>query len=153
MIVLEISEEFRSLVDASLVTAAAEMTLQQQLQSSDAELTIVISNDEQLQNLNFQFREIKAPTDVLSFPADFTDPENEAPYLGDIVISYPRADEQASAGGHSVHAELQLLVIHGVLHLLGHDHAETKEKTEMWTAQKEILQQLGLENIQIAGEA
>ena len=101
MIVLEITEDFRSKVDESAILAAAQATFRHQLVNADAELTIVISDDEALQNLNVQFRGINAPTDVLSFSADFIDPENEAPYLGDIVISYPRAVEQASAGGHS----------------------------------------------------
>ena len=87
---------------------------------------------------------------MLSFPADFTDPETEAPYLGDILISFPRAKSQADTIGHSVIDELQVLVVHGVLHLLGYDHAIPEEKEEMWTIQREIFQQLGLENIQIA---
>ena len=102
-----------------------------------------------MQELNRQYRDIDTPTDVLSFPADFTDPESEAPYLGDILISYPRAEKQAAAGGHSTLAELQLLVVHGVLHLLGFDHAQVQEKAEMWAAQSEILHRLGLEDIKI----
>ena len=147
MITLEISEDYRSLVDSQLIDEAAKVALRHQSASTDSEITIVITDDEQLRQLNQQFRDIDAPTDVLSFPADFTDPETEAPYLGDILISYPRAEQQAAAGGHSTKAELQLLVTHGVLHLLGYDHAESAEKTEMWAAQKEILHQLGLENL------
>ena len=105
-----------------------------------------------MRELNRQFRNIDAPTDVLSFPADFSDPENGIPYLGDIIISYPSAKEQSYAGGHSIEAELQLLVVHGILHLLGHDHADPEEKADMWAAQKEILHDLGLENISLAGD-
>ncbi len=152
MITLEISEGYRSLVDSLIIIDAAKVALRHQSASPDSDMTIVITDDDQLRQLNREFRDIDAPTDVLSFPTDFTDPETEAPYLGDIVISYPRAERQAAAGGHSTMTELQLLVTHGVLHLLGHDHAETKEKKEMWRAQKEILGQLGLENIPIVGE-
>lgn len=148
MITLEISEDYRFQLN-SHVLKSAQITLQHQLISPDSEVTIVITGDEQLRKLNQEFRDFDAPTDVLSFPADFTDPETEAPYLGDIVISYPRAEQQAAVVGHSVVNELQLLVVHGVLHLLGYDHASTQEKNEMWTAQKEILVQLGLENLKI----
>jgi probable rRNA maturation factor len=89
---------------------------------------------------------------VLSFPASETDPETGARYLGDILISLPRAQTQADAAGHSLEAEVQLLVVHGVLHLIGHDHAETEEKARMWKAQAEILENLGLGQIQIREE-
>jgi probable rRNA maturation factor len=152
MITLEISEGYQSLVDSHPLEEAAKAALRQQSAPAEADLTIVITDDEQLQELNHQYRDINAPTDVLSFPADFTDPENELPYLGDILISYERAAAQAAAGGHAAIAELQLLVVHGVLHLLGHDHADPPEKAHMWAAQNEILRRLGLENIQIAGD-
>ncbi|HLA08708.1 MAG TPA: rRNA maturation RNase YbeY, partial [Anaerolineales bacterium] len=93
-----------------------------------------------------------APTDVLSFPASETDPETGSRYLGDILLSIPRAQEQATAAGHALDSEVQLLVVHGVLHLLGYDHAEAKEKRKMWKAQEEILVQLGLGGIQIREE-
>jgi probable rRNA maturation factor len=64
-------------------------------------------------------------------------------YLGDIILSFPRARAQAAAAGHAVEAELNLLVVHGVLHLLGHDHAGRADKARMWEAQEDVL--LGLE--------
>jgi probable rRNA maturation factor len=69
---------------------------------------------------------------------------NGAGYLGDIVISLPRARHQASAAGHSLNDELQLLVVHGVLHLLGHDHDTPNRKKKMWAVQDEILRNLGV---------
>lgn len=149
MIILEISEGYRSLIDSQIIRDAVEVALKHQATPADTEITIVVSDDEQLRLLNIEFRGIDAPTDVLSFPADFMNPETEAPYLGDIIISYPYAERQATAGGHTTNAELQLLVVHGFLHLLGHDHTETIEKQEMWTAQIEILGLLGLENLKI----
>jgi probable rRNA maturation factor len=149
MITLEIGQEYLSAVDAAQIEAAAKTALQIQTRNPDTDLTIVITGDEQLCELNRQYRGIDAPTDVLSFPADFTDPENDTPYLGDILISYPQAEKQAAAGKHATRAELQLLVVHGVLHLLGFDHAEAGEKAAMWAAQATILRQLGLEQIQI----
>jgi probable rRNA maturation factor len=71
------------------------------------------------------------------------------PYLGDILITVPRAGTQAKVAGHSLEAEVQLLVIHGVLHLMGHDHAEAEEKARMWRDQAEILEGIGLGGLQI----
>ena len=70
-------------------------------------------------------------------------PNSDKLYLGDVVISAPRAQAQASAGGHAYVEEMQLLVVHGVLHLLGHDHGEPDEKQRMWALQSEILAELG----------
>ena len=66
-------------------------------------------------------------------------------YLGDVVISLPRAEAQAAEVGHDRHAELQLLVVHGVLHLLGYDDTGVEQRAQMWAAQAEILQDLGVE--------
>jgi probable rRNA maturation factor len=118
-------------------------------QSTDADLTIVLTDDAQLQGLNRDYLGIDAPTDVLSFPASETDPETDRRYLGDILISLPRAEEQAHAAGHSLEAEAQLLAVHGTLHLLGYDHAGAAEKARMWKAQAEILERLGLAEIEI----
>ena len=120
--------------------------------SSDPELSIILTSDARLHELNLNYLGIDAPTDVLSFPASETDPETGARYIGDILISIPRAQAQAEAAGHPLESELQLLVVHGVLHLLGHDHAETEEKARMWKAQAEILERLGLSHIQIREE-
>ena len=150
MITLEISESFHSQVDSDLIEETALATLRHQSVNEGSELTIVITSDEQIHTLNRQFLDIDAPTDVLSFPAGFLDPENEVPYLGDVIISFPCAESQAAVGGHAVMAELQLLVVHGVLHLLGYDHAEQKEKAVMWTAQEEILHRMGLVKLKIS---
>ncbi len=112
--------------------------------ASDGDLTIMLTDDARIQALNREFLGHDAPTDVLSFPADEPDPETDRRYLGDIVLSLPRAAEQAGERGHSLEAEVQLLVVHGVLHLLGHDHADEAEKASMWAAQAAILETLGI---------
>jgi probable rRNA maturation factor len=106
-------------------------------------MTVALSDDAHLQTLNRQFLEIDAPTDVLSFPSGETDPDNEALYLGDVIISIERARAQAAAGGHALEDELRLLTVHGTLHLLGHDHAEEDEKAAMWAVQVQALEALG----------
>ncbi len=119
-------------------------------ESARGDLTILLAEDARLQELNRDYLGVDAPTDVLSFPASETDPETGAPYLGDILISVPRAATQARAAGHPLEAEVQLLVVHGVLHLLGHDHAGGREKARMWAAQADVLKNLGLAGIKIS---
>ena len=135
-----------------LLERAASAALEHEMQSLDSELTIVLTNDARLQELNRDYLGIDAPTDVLSFPASELDPETGARYIGDILISVARAESQATAAGHAFESEVQLLVVHGVLHLVGHDHAEATEKARMWKAQAETLARLGLGNIQIREE-
>lgn len=110
--------------------------------SSEVDLTIIFTDDRRIRKLNAQFLGLDEPTDVLSFPADFTDPDSGHPYLGDVVISIPRAQAQAAENQTSVQEELLLLVVHGVLHLLGYDHASEEDQARMWTAQSEILSSL-----------
>ncbi len=135
-----------------LLERAARATLEHEGESQDSELSIVLTDNDHLQELNLNYLGIDAPTDVLSFPASETDPESGARYIGDILISVPRAQSQAEAAGHPLESEVQLLVVHGTLHLLGHDHAEPGEKSRMWEAQAEILNSLGLGDIQIREE-
>lgn len=135
-----------AIADALLtaVQTAVEATLRHQDAPANATLSILFTDDAQLQTLNNSYRGINKPTDVLSFPA----PEMPAdlpldPYLGDIAISVPTAERQAHDGGHSLQDELQLLSVHGTLHLLGYDHEEEDEQDAMWQVQNALLQQLG----------
>jgi len=131
---IQIDESFSGDVSPKLLRAAARAALKHQKAKSGS-LSIVISGDKTLHDLNKKFLGHDYATDVLSFPSN--DPASS--YYGDIAISYPRALEQSRHGGHTVKAELQLLTVHGVLHLLGHDHYTAKEKKIMWKAQSEIL--------------
>jgi probable rRNA maturation factor len=126
---------------ARVVREAARAALEHQGAPSPGELTLVIAGDAVLRRLNREFLGRADATDVLSFPAAEAGHKG-ARYLGDVAISLPRARAQAGAGGHPVNAELQLLVVHGVLHLLGHDHARPAEKARMWKAQADILRRL-----------
>jgi probable rRNA maturation factor len=142
MIELEIADSASvdpALLQRAHLERAAQETLRHTSTDPDSGLTLLISDDAQLRQLNRQFLEIDEPTDVLSFPAGHLDPDTNTPYLGDIILSYPRAAEQATAAGHSLEQELRLLVVHGVLHLVGYDHAEPEDQAEMWKAQDQIL--------------
>ena len=142
MIHLHISETFEGQTPEAILIAAAEAVFRYRQVPANAELSIAIEDDAELRKLNQAYLGIDAPTDVLSFPADETDPDSGNPYLGDIIISLPRAIFQAESAGHPTEAELQLLVVHGVLHLLGMDHADPDGKREMWDAQTVILRRL-----------
>jgi probable rRNA maturation factor len=131
-------------VDRSILLHAAQHTLDISNISGHSSLTIVIGNDALLHRLNRQYRQVDSPTDVLSFPTGEVDPDTDTPYLGDVIISLPRASEQASTYGHSLTDELQLLVVHGILHLLGYDHIQPADKQKMQSAQDSILSQLGV---------
>jgi probable rRNA maturation factor len=135
-----------------LLKDAAQAALEHEAESQNCELSIVLTDDARLQELNREYLGIDAPTDVLSFPDSETNPQTGARYIGDILISVPRAQSQADSAGHPLESEVQLLVVHGILHLLGHDHAEPAQKARMWKAQAEILNALGLGNIQIREE-
>jgi probable rRNA maturation factor len=141
---IHIQNEHGYSFDADLLRDAAHAAILQQGAAEDAELSLVLVDDASMQAYNRDYREIDAPTDVLSFPSTEIDLDSGAPYLGDLIVSYPTASAQAAAAGHSLDAELALLVVHGLLHLLGHDHYDDDEKMLMWAAQHEILNSLGI---------
>ena len=142
MIHIRITEGITLPVEKSKLEQAVKETFQFTNAPVNSELTLVLSDDAQLHQLNRDFLGIDAPTDVLSFPADFTDPDSQLTYLGDILISVPGAIHQASSNQHSPQDELLLLAVHGTLHLLGFDHANDEEQTRMWSAQSQILQKV-----------
>lgn len=114
------------------------------LTDADAEpgaLTIQLVSDAVIRRLNRDFLGHDYATDVLSFPADQDD--GDARYFGDLAISMARARAQARAGGHPLDDEFRLLVVHGVLHLLGHDHDTPTHQRRMWRAQARVLTALG----------
>jgi probable rRNA maturation factor len=144
MIIIDPAEAFEEKIEDRVLRKAASKTLEESL-DEEVSLTIVVTGDEQIKSLNKRHRGVDETTDVLAFTADYMDPDLGHRYLGDVLISYPTAETQALEHGHSVGEELQLLVVHGVLHLLGYDHLEEGEKEEMWTLQKQILEDLGLD--------
>ncbi len=137
---------FRKEVDARRLREAVQKTLAHQAFPVNGELTLVITDDDEMRQLNRQYRGVDKPTDVLSFGENAFDVQvspDESAYLGDVIISYPRAQAQAQSAGHTTSDELVLLVVHGVLHLLGHDHATKSEKRKMWAAQGAIVSEMG----------
>ena len=152
MIEIQYNDETLPKLDELILEETALAALEQQEVDKDVSLSILLTDDAHIQELNRDYRGYDKPTDVLSFEAHERDPETGLLYLGDIIISLARAAVQAEQSGHPLLAETQLLVVHGVLHLLGHDHAEVEEKAIMWNDQAEILGRLGLSDIRIQEE-
>jgi len=107
---------------------------------------VTLTGDAHLQEYNRRYRGLDEPTDVLAFAAQekptnqrFQTPPGTEQWLGDIVISLPRARQQARAAHHPVNDEVRLLAVHGFLHLLGYDHAEPDEETVMTGLTNRIL--------------
>ena len=125
------------------VTHAVQAAMRQAGREPEGlEVTVVLTGDEEVADLNQKFRGVEGPTDVLSFEVGGEDVTGElATYLGDVVISVDRARAQAEEAGHSVQAEIALLVAHGVLHLLGYDHVEEAEEREMWALQEAAMRE------------
>jgi probable rRNA maturation factor len=138
---VQITAPFRAKGLTALARAAALAAMRAEEFATPCELTVRITDDAELRALNAQFRHIDKATDVLSFNAQSAQELSERdPYLGDIVISMERCRAQAKK--HSVEDELALLVAHGTLHLLGHDHMTPQDKKVMWRAQKRALQSM-----------
>lgn len=131
---------------ALIRTAIAQTATMERVQAGEVSVTLV--DDARIHALNEAYRQVDRPTDVLSFPQgdDFPLPEESgvAPLLGDIVISLPRAKEQAESYGHSLERELAFLTTHGFLHLLGYDHQTEAEEKQMFRRQEDVLAAIGL---------
>jgi len=109
---------------------------------TEPEVTLQVTNDHTIQEFNLQYRGIDEVTDVLSFENAFTDPESGESYLGDIMISFETAKRQADLRELDLMAELEMLLVHGILHLAGMDHALQTEWQEMSALQDAILTEL-----------
>lgn len=146
---VQVDEPYRQRVETQRLRQAASAVLVHQRVDEQCELAVVVTGDETLQKLNRRHRGVDAPTDVLAFPERTRGPFVNAPgfprYLGDVIISFPRAEAQAAEAGNELLAELQLLVVHGVLHLLGYDDQEEQKRAEMWQAQQAVIDELGVE--------
>ena len=117
----------------------------------EAEVNVLLTNNEEIHKINKEYRGIDRPTDVLSFPmvdydkpANFDPLENGELVLGDIIISVDKVYEQAESYGHSLERELGFLVAHSMLHLFGYDHMEEEEREQMEARQREILNGLSI---------
>lgn len=148
---VQIADEFADKVDVGFLRKLIERLLSNEGIQRRVEISLVITDDETIRQLNKLYRGIDEPTDVLSFPlqekprkrgARFVFPAENVIHLGDVVISFPRAVEQAKEYRHSLQREIGYLTVHGVLHLLGYDHKKRAEREQMRAKEESALADL-----------
>ncbi len=142
---IEINNESDRYIDLKSVREVAEYVIEQLKLHPTVDLGIIFVNEKPMTDLHIQWMDEPGPTDVLSFPMDELRPGAEdgpmpEGVLGDVVICPQVAKLQADAAGHGVMDEVHLLLTHGILHLLGFDHAEPDEEREMFKLQKALLE-------------
>ncbi|MCL1885583.1 MAG: rRNA maturation RNase YbeY [Dehalococcoidia bacterium] len=137
---------FETVLEEPWIRAVAGAALSAEGQIG-SEMGVLITGQEQIRLLHKQYMDDDTPTDVLSFAMresmekapEFIVPCGEVEHLGEVIISYPQAEIQAAEHGHSVRREVAILLIHGVLHLLGYDHAELSCQQDMQLHEQAIL--------------
>ncbi|MFI2707817.1 rRNA maturation RNase YbeY, partial [Nocardioides sp. CER28] len=145
---IEILNESEADLDVDHLAKLARFVMDRMRVHPMAELCIKLVDEATIAELNEQWMGKEGPTDVLAFPMDelrpgLLDEEPEEGVLGDLMIAPTIAVKQGEAAGHGTVAEVELLTTHGILHLLGYDHAEPEEHREMFGLQAEILQEWG----------
>jgi probable rRNA maturation factor len=141
-------DEFQAQVDRGCVRRIVRQVLKAEEVTPPYEVSLVFTDSKKVRQLNRDYRGVDQPTDVLAFymhqqrgsDCSFALPPDGVTHLGEVIISCPQAVEQAREQGHSAQRELALLVIHGVLHLLGYDHEESREAKKMRAREKELLE-------------
>ncbi|MGE3961411.1 MAG: rRNA maturation RNase YbeY [Dehalococcoidia bacterium] len=140
---LEVDDAVAHRVDQPALLAMLDRVLAEDEVEDGAAVAIVLADDSLLHELNLRHREVDAPTDVLSFPADegeeFPTPEGEPRFLGDIVVSVEMVGRQAAEVGIAERDELAHVILHGLLHLLGYDHEEPEEEAVMKAREEAVL--------------
>jgi len=143
-VAVELANESGVDLDESQIQDLVAFALTRLRVHPDADLAVVLVDEAAMEQLHVQWMGEPGPTDVLSFPMDELRPGRDGEVsaegiLGDIVVCPSVAATQAEAAGHSTIAEIQMLCVHGLLHLLGYDHAEPDEEKEMFGLQAEVL--------------
>jgi probable rRNA maturation factor len=143
---IEICNESGVAVDEAAIASVARFALDAMRVNPLAELSVLLVELDVMAELHQRWMELPGPTDVLSFPMDELDAtrrpdslDDPDSILGDVVLCPDFAREQAKAAGHELDDELHLLTVHGVLHLLGYDHAESEQEREMFGLQNQVL--------------
>jgi len=156
---IDVLPEFKPELSITWLIKVVERALSSEFDRDNGVLNVVVSDDETVRQLNEKYRGLDETTDVLSFSSlyngeyfgedsskkidsnlhGFVLPPDVSEPIGEVVISYPMALQQAQNSGHSISKELEVLITHGVLHLLGHDHEKIEEATKMTDAQNRIM--------------
>lgn len=136
---IEITNKSGELVPTESVRDLLQNALVELKLHPDCEINLVFVDIEEMTELHIKWMDEGGPTDVLSFPMDMPEPGNEAVTLGDIVIAPVVAAQQAATAGHSIDHEIFILAAHGLLHILGYDHANPDEEKAMFTLQESLV--------------
>lgn len=139
MLDFSIPRKYRALIETDRLTFAFQMSVEMLGLSPQTSAALKITDNASIRKLNKAYRGLDEATDVLSFENDFIDLETGARFIGDIVISIEKAQAQAAERGFSLQEELEMLLVHAVLHLNGYDHLEEADLEEMSSLQDEIL--------------
>ena len=153
-VTVEIRPAYLGSVDGNRLASAVATALRVTGFTAPAELTVVVTDDSEMQELNRMYRDLDESTDVLSFSHQegkhsFVTAPGTVVYLGDIIISWPTAERQSLEQEHSVEDELALLVVHGALHLIGYDHVDEETQRSMWALQDRALASIRREGSEV----
>lgn len=151
---ISIEDEFRGVLAEDWLRSIVLEVLETEDVEPPVETGLVISNNETVQYLNQTYRNKNEPTDVLSFPmlyqssqqdiSSFIAPPDGIRHLGEVIISYPKAVQQAEDQEHEIKHELILLIVHGVLHLLGYDHERLEEEQQMRAKERHVIEKIAI---------
>jgi probable rRNA maturation factor len=136
---IEVINTSGQLVPTSEINSLLTFALLELELNLECEINVSFVDDDYMTELHIKWMDEPGTTDVLSFPMDMPETPGEAVTLGDIVISPVVAAEQAKAQGHSIEHEIYILVIHGLLHIIGYDHADKAEEKVMFDLQEKIV--------------
>jgi probable rRNA maturation factor len=136
---IEITNKSGELVPADQVRGLLTHSLSQLKLNPECEVNLVFVDENEMTELHIKWMDESGPTDVLSFPMDMPASEGDAVTLGDIVIAPSVAARQATTSGHSTEAEIYILAAHGLLHILGYDHANKEDEKVMFALQEDLV--------------
>jgi probable rRNA maturation factor len=136
---IEVTNTSGQLVPAAEINSLLTFALLELALNPECEINVSFVDDDYMTELHIKWMDEPGTTDVLSFPMDMPETPGEAVTLGDIVISPVVAAEQAKAQGHSIEHEIYILAVHGLLHIIGYDHADKAEEKVMFDLQEKIV--------------
>ena len=140
---IESNNRSGELVPSDEVISLIQYSLGQLGLNADCEVSITFVDETEMTELHIKWMDEPGPTDVLSFPMDMPESDGEAATLGDIVICPTVAAQQAASAGHSVNHEIYILAAHGLLHILGYDHANPADEKVMFELQEKLVKEWG----------
>ncbi len=138
---VEITNRSGALVPESQMVSLLDFGIEYMELNPQCDISLTFVNPQEMEELHIKWMDEPGPTDVLSFPMDMPESKDDVVTLGDIVIAPAVAERQALAAGHSTEQEIFILATHGLLHILGYDHADPDEEKVMFALQEKIVKE------------